>query len=93
MSWTPSEYKALLKGAQHKQIDSFEFMAKEAMAHAYASNAKRPKERRIFDADKARKNLENGGLVNNDDDIQEMLELNKLFKGFNPRETFRKKGG
>jgi len=91
MSWTPKEYLSFLKGAQHKQIDQYEFMAKQAMAFRYAQNAKNANERKIFNAKQARFNLDNEGLSKNDADIQRNIELNKAFKGFKPE--FIPKGG
>lgn len=49
-----------MKGIQHREIDKREFAAWEAMANGYATNAKKPKEKQIFDADKARKKLDKG---------------------------------
>lgn len=59
-SWTPSEFKNFVKGAQYRVIDEFERMARGAMMHRYAMNAKSVKEKKMFDAQKARERLTNG---------------------------------
>ncbi|WP_322420681.1 hypothetical protein [Jeotgalibacillus haloalkalitolerans] len=41
-------------------IDDYEKMAKSAFYHRYAMNAKNAKEKKLFDADKARKRLDAG---------------------------------
>ena len=58
LSWTPNEYRAFIKGAQHREIDDYERMANGAMFNSYAQNAKRATVKKMFDADKARKKLE-----------------------------------
>lgn len=90
MNWSPDEYQALVKGAQHRKIDDYEFMAKTAMANRYAQNAKRANERKIFNAKQARRNLDLG-VEGTDKNIERMIDLNKKFKGFKP--TFVPKGG
>jgi hypothetical protein len=90
MSWTPKQYLLLLKGAHHRRIDEYEYMAKLAVATGYASTAKKlPKETKIFNADKARRLLERGHSEK--EDIERMTNLSRAFKGFTPQ--FRKKGG
>lgn len=92
MSWTPKEYLLKLKGAKHNLIDQYELMAKSAMANAYAQNAKRPKEKSIYNAEKARQMLErgfNGDVVNIEKD--RMKRMKKALTGFVP--TFTPKGG
>lgn len=56
-SWTPHEYRLKIRGAQHREIDEYERLAKGAMFHRYALNAKSAKEKKMFDAEKARKRL------------------------------------
>lgn len=58
MSWTPNEYKRKLKAAKLREIDEMEKLARNAMFHRYALNEKRPKESKMFDARKARRELE-----------------------------------
>ncbi|WP_226639330.1 hypothetical protein [Priestia flexa] len=58
LSWTPNEYRAFIKGAQHREIDEYERMAKAAMFNRYATNAKKANEKKMFDAKQARKRLE-----------------------------------
>jgi hypothetical protein len=92
MSWTPKEYLLKLKGAKHSIIDEYEKMAKSAMANAYAQNAKRPKEKSIYNAEKARQMLErgfNGDVVNIEK--QRISRMKNALKGFIPR--FSPKGG
>nr|WP_309101683.1 hypothetical protein [Fredinandcohnia onubensis] len=94
LSWTPREYRAFIKGAQHREIDEYERMARSAMFNRYAMNAKRASERKMFDAEKARKRLneDNANWKNSRDmDMKRLLKLNEAFKGFTPQ--FRKKGG
>lgn len=92
MSWTPHEYLLKLKGAQHSRIDEYEKMAKTAMAHRYATNAKRAKETSIFNAAKTRRMLEKGfkGSVAHAEK-QTFKRMKQALKDFTP--TFIKKGG
>ncbi|WP_121605303.1 hypothetical protein [Virgibacillus sp. Bac332] len=91
-SWEPHEYKILLKGAQHKQIDQYEYMAKQAMAHGYASRAKKPSEKRIFNAKKARMKLETGKSYD-PEEMKRSARMNRALKGFKPQFIPDKKGG
>nr|WP_309098773.1 hypothetical protein [Fredinandcohnia onubensis] len=94
LSWTPREYRAFIKGAQQREIDEYERMARSAMFNRYAMNAKRASERKMFDAEKARKRLneDKANWKNSRDmDMKRLLKLNEAFKGFTPQ--FRKKGG
>lgn len=63
-------------------------MAKQAMAHAYAANGKRPKESKIFDAKKAHRRIEQGfdnwKESNSGPNRKAMRKLIDAFKGFNP---------
>ncbi|WP_261772884.1 hypothetical protein, partial [Bacillus tropicus] len=76
MSWTPNEYKLLLKGAKLRKIDELELMAKNAMFHRYAMNEKRPKEKKMYDADKARRQLERN--ITGDNDKWRKSDVNEL---------------
>ncbi|MED4820479.1 hypothetical protein P9654_11545 [Bacillus atrophaeus] len=82
MSWTPNEYKLLLKGAKLREIDELERMAKNAMFHRYAMNEKRPKESKMFDAKKAIRELERN-ITSNDNKWREsnVNELGAKAKG------------
>lgn len=60
-SWTPRELRIFLEGAQLRRVDEHEGMALQAMMQRYANNAKRAKVKDMFDADKARKIVLNGG--------------------------------
>lgn len=62
LSWTPREYRAFIKGAQHREIDQYERMANGAMFNSYAANAKRATVKKMFDADKARKKVERNDM-------------------------------
>ncbi|MFT8362904.1 MAG: hypothetical protein ABF608_06945 [Sporolactobacillus sp.] len=53
MSWTQAEYQSFIRGAQHRQVDELDRMATLAMFNRYGQNAKHPKKKRMFDADKA----------------------------------------
>ncbi|MCM3108767.1 hypothetical protein M3578_19390 [Bacillus velezensis] len=78
MSWTPNEYKLLLKGAKLREIDELELMARNAMFHRYAMNEKRPKETKMFDAKKARRQLERN--ITGDNDKWRKSDVNELGK-------------
>lgn len=86
MSWTPKSFLLKLKGAKHRLIDEYEKMAKSAMAIAYAQNAKRPKEKSIYNAERARQMLERGfkGNVANIEK-QRVSRMKNALKGFQPR--------
>lgn len=88
MSWTPKTFLLKVKGAQHRRIDEYEKMAKTAMAIAYAQNAKRPKERTIYNAERARKMLDRGfrGDVVNIEKNR-VQRMNKALKSFIPQFT------
>ncbi|MFP3345124.1 hypothetical protein R0J87_21835, partial [Halomonas sp. SIMBA_159] len=58
MSWTPNEYKRKLKAAKLREIDEIERMTINAMFNRYANNAKKVKPSQMFDAQKARADLE-----------------------------------
>ena len=93
LSWTPREYMTLFKGAQYRRIDDYEKIAKQAMANRYAQNAKRAREKAIFNAQKARRAVEKGykGNVANIE-MERMTRMTEALKGFKPE--FRpKKGG
>lgn len=60
LSWTPREFKNFIKGAQLRIVDEYEAMAKQAMFNRYAQNAKRAKEKKMFDAQAARRRIMNG---------------------------------
>lgn len=78
MSWTPNEYKLLLKGAKLREIDEWERMAKNAMFHRYAMNEKRPKETKMFDAQKSRRQLERN--ITGDNHKWRQSDVNELGK-------------
>ncbi|WP_176466370.1 hypothetical protein [Terribacillus saccharophilus] len=59
-SWTPNEFRLKIKGAQHRVIDEYEMLARSAMFNRYANNSKRAKEKKMFDAEKARRRLDRG---------------------------------
>jgi hypothetical protein len=92
MSWTPKAFLLKVKGAKHRLIDEYEKMAKSAMAIAYAQNAKRPREKKIYNAEKARVLLEKGFKGNLIDvNRQQVDRMRNALKGFKPR--FSKKRG
>lgn len=53
MSWTPSEFRAFLRGAKHRQVDGYELAATSAMFNRYAQNSKRANIRKMFNAEQA----------------------------------------
>lgn len=62
-SWSPREFQNFIKGSQLKKSDEYEMLATLALFNRYATNAKRPKLRDMFDIDKAKKMILNGGKV------------------------------
>lgn len=72
-------------------------MAKNAMFHRYALNAKSPSEKKMFDANKARKRLESGSKRWKDSrdtklKHKQYKNLKEALKGFKPQ-FHAKKGG
>ena len=57
-SWTPREFKNFIKGARLRDIDRLESSAIGAMFNARASNGGRMTAKKLFDADKARKQID-----------------------------------
>ena len=93
-SWTPKEFRLLVKGSQLRNIDKYEYMAKSAMAYAYANNGgKKAKEKKIFDAEKQRKLLDESYRTKVQKKKERLLKMNEVFKGFNPMQNFIPKGG
>ena len=90
LSWTPKEFQNFVKGAHLSKIDQFELMAKTAMANRYAQHAKRASEKKIFNAEQARRNFELG-IKGTDKNIERTTAINKKVKGFKPK--FTPKGG
>ena len=91
-SWTPKEFRLMVKGSQLRNIDKYEYMAKSAMAYAYANNAgKKAKEKKIFDADKQRKLLDESYRKKVQKKKERLLKMSDAFKGFTPH--FIPKGG
>jgi predicted Co/Zn/Cd cation transporter (cation efflux family) len=60
LSWTPAEYKAFIKGAMHAEVDQYQFAARSALMNRVAQNSKHITEKKIFDAEKAHKRVEQG---------------------------------
>lgn len=56
-SWTPREFRNFTKGAQLRTIDTYELSAISAIFNAKAKSKKRVKLKDVFDAEKARKEL------------------------------------
>lgn len=92
MSWTPKYFKWLVKGAQLAETDKIESLAIAAIFNAKANNSKRISLKKLYDADKARRKIEHGEEVLQEE-IERSMQLNKAFKGFDPNSQFRKKGG
>ncbi|MGX9292872.1 hypothetical protein ACSLGF_17080 [Bacillus sp. A015] len=79
MSWTPNEYKRKLKAAKLREIDDLERMTINAVFHRYALNAKSVKPSKMFDAQKARADLERdvtGNQFKNQVDGKRLNDLN-----------------
>lgn len=62
-SWTPREFKNFIKGARLRKIDEFELSAANALFTASAQNTRKKKLtlKDIYDAEKARKEIETDG--------------------------------
>ncbi|MGG3573411.1 hypothetical protein ABES80_13130 [Bacillus gobiensis] len=58
MSWTPREYSAFIKGAQHREVDEYQYSARSALFNRVAQNRKTITEKKLFDAEKAHKRVE-----------------------------------
>lgn len=89
LDWTPREYMAKLKGAQHAKIDEFEAMAVSAVMNARANNEKRVSVRKLFNAAKAHRKLDG----REDVEARKAVELNRAFRGFKPDFKPKRKGG
>lgn len=96
MSWTPREYQAFIRGAQHRQADELENLAIAAMFDRYANNSKRASLKKMFNADQAHRRIDKGA----DDEWKEshtprltpeMYQV--LKKGLAKSTTTFKKGG
>lgn len=59
-SWTPREFKNLIKGAQLRRVDDYELTATSAIFNAKVKSKKKVKLKDIYDADKARRAVEYG---------------------------------
>ncbi|WP_164670968.1 hypothetical protein [Virgibacillus doumboii] len=92
-SWTPREFKTLVKGAQHREIDEFERMARNAMFNRYANNNKHAREKKMFDADKARKRLDQGDKGYKDSKVIDFTRYRKAKKAMQQYLSKQKKGG
>lgn len=86
----PSEYLAFIKGAQLRETDELEVLSIAAIFNARANNEKRMSSKKLYDANKARKQIETR-KEDVEREIQRSMYLNNAFKGFKPQ--FRKKGG
>lgn len=89
-----NEYKRKIRGSQLKQIDDYDKMAREAMAHAYAQNAgKKARQKRIFDKKKAilMLNKDMGWQDARQRDMENIKKLKDALKDFKPE--FKPKGG
>lgn len=89
LSWTPRYFNLLMKGARHRKVDELEFMSYQALFNAKANNSKRITAKKIFDAKKARRDIDNPEVK--EEKKKEMVQLNEAFKGIKP--TFIPKGG
>ena len=84
LSWMPSEYLALMKGVQLREIDDLERLAIGALFTAKAQNSKRISLKKLFDADKARRKIEED-QTDKQIEIDRAMKLNEAFKGFKPQ--------
>lgn len=93
-SWTPREFKNFIKGAQLRKIDAFELAAVQAMFTANASNAKRLKLKDLYDAEKARRDLEKGGKAKEAPlDLTRYRKAQDAMKAYRPQKSNLEKGG
>ena len=56
---TPNEYNRKMKGAMLQDVKRYEDMAVQAIFNANAANGKKVTSKKLFDGDKARKNILN----------------------------------
>ncbi|WP_037581080.1 hypothetical protein [Sporolactobacillus terrae] len=96
LSWTQAEYQSFIRGAQHRQADELDRMAMMAMFNRYGQNAKHPKKKRMFDAEKAHWRIDKElGNWKESRTVSMPKDMYKKFKaGLNKSiGTFAKKGG
>lgn len=86
-SWTPREFKNFMDGAQLRRVDEHEGMALQAMMQRYANNAKRAKVKDMFDADKARKIVLNGGQAEKGYDLTLYRKAKKAMQNWKGGES------
>ncbi|PPA70034.1 hypothetical protein [Jeotgalibacillus proteolyticus] len=79
-SWTMNEYKAKLKGAHLREIDQLENLSKGAMMNAIAANKKGTTAKKLFDAQKARRELEKGSLQYTRQEVKQPLDKTRYNK-------------
>lgn len=81
-SWRPREFKLFLTGAQMRTVDLHEEMARQAMMYRYASNAKRAKEKDMFDAEKARSLVMSGKAETKKYDLTRFRKAKEAMKNW-----------
>lgn len=88
-SWTPRQFRNLIKGSQLKVIDSYELAAATALFTAKASNArKRIKLADIYDSNKMRKSLDNPiGKKDDSFNLERYRKAKDAMKGYSPSMT------
>lgn len=80
-SWTPRQFHNLVKGSHLRKVDDYELAAAGALFTAKASNSKKKiKQKDIFDADKARKKIENHKIGKGKADEASNLNLERYRK-------------
>jgi hypothetical protein len=57
-SWEPWEYKAMRKGAAHRQVDDIDMHKNAAMFNRKAQNDKRVSAKQLFDSEKEHQKIE-----------------------------------
>lgn len=92
-SWSPKEFKNFIKGAQLRKIDEFEMSAANALFTASAQNTKKKKLslKDIYDAEKARKEIESGGAKPKSFNLDNHRKAMASMKTYSPQAM--KKGG
>lgn len=88
-SWTPRQFRNLVKGSLLRTIDSYELAAATALFTAKASNArKRIKLSDVYDSEKARKSLNNPtGKKSDSFSIERYRKAKEAMKGYSPNNS------
>lgn len=91
-SWTPREFKNFIKGARLSTVDEYEKAAATALWTASAQNSKkRIKLKDLYDAEKARNEIESGSKPKKVHDLTLYRKAQAAMKAYHPKQL--EKGG